>query len=94
MAPPFKSATVDIMYGEGVSVEGEIVDLASDAHIIEKSGAWYAYHGEKLGQGKENVKELLRTNKALKEELEEQVREHYDIGVNKNKKATKKEEVK
>ena len=92
MAPPFKSATVDIMYGEGVSVEGEIVDLASDAHIIEKSGAWYAYHGEKLGQGKENVKELLRTNKALKEELEEQVREHYDISVNKNKKATKKEE--
>ena len=94
MAPPFKSATVDIMYGEGVSVEGEIVDLASDAHIIEKSGAWYAYHGEKLGQGKENVKELLRTNKALKEELEEQVREHYDISVNKNKKATKKEEAK
>lgn len=94
MAPPFKSATVDIMYGEGVSVEGEIVDLASDAHIIEKSGAWYAYHGEKLGQGKENVKELLRTNKALKEELEEQVREHYDISVNKNKKATKKEEEK
>ena len=94
MAPPFKSATVDIMYGEGVSVEGEIVDLASDAHIIEKSGAWYAYHGEKLGQGKENVKELLRTNKALKEELEEQVREHYDISVNKNKKTTKKEEAK
>ena len=94
MAPPFKSATVDIMYGEGVSVEGEIVDLASDAHIIEKSGAWYAYHGEKLGQGKENVKELLRTNKALKEELEERVREHYDISVNKNKKATKKEEAK
>ena len=94
MAPPFKSATVDIMYGEGVSVEGEIVDLASDAHIIEKSGAWYAYHGEKLGQGKENVKELLRTNKALKEELEEQVRKHYDISVNKNKKATKKEEAK
>lgn len=94
MAPPFKSATVDIMYGEGVSVEGEIVDLASDAHIIEKSGAWYAYHGEKLGQGKENVKELLRTNIALKEELEEQVREHYDISVNKNKKATKKEEAK
>ena len=94
MAPPFKSATVDIMYGEGVSVEGEIVDLASDAYIIEKSRAWYAYHCEKLGQGKENVKELLRTNKALKEELEEQVREHYDISVNKNKKATKKEEAK
>ena len=58
MAPPFKSCSVDIMYGEGVSKEGELVDLASEAKIIEKSGAWYAYKGEKLGQGKENVKEL------------------------------------
>lgn len=90
MAPPFKTASVDIMYGEGVSIEGEIVDLASEANIIEKSGAWYAYHGEKLGQGKENVKELLRTNKTLKEELEEQVREHFDISM-KKKKETKKE---
>lgn len=90
MAPPFKTASVDIMYGEGVSIEGEIVDLASEANIIEKSGAWYAYHGEKLGQGKENVKELLRTNKTLKEELEDQVRDHYDIST-KKKKETKKE---
>ena len=56
VAPPFKSAVVDIMYGEGVSHEGELIDLATDANILEKSGAWYAYHGEKLGQGKENVK--------------------------------------
>ncbi|MDD2519043.1 MAG: recombinase RecA [Bacilli bacterium] len=79
MAPPFKTCSVDIMYGTGVSVDGEIVDLASDANIIEKSGAWYAYNGEKLGQGKENVKELLKTNPKLKKELEQKVREHYNI---------------
>lgn len=79
MAPPFKSCMVDIMYGEGVSIEGEIVDLASDVGIIEKTGAWYAYNGEKLGQGKENVKELLKTNLKLKEELENKVRAYYEI---------------
>lgn len=80
MAPPFKTCQVDIMYGEGVSGEGEIVDLASDAKIIEKSGAWYAYKGEKLGQGKENVKELLKQNAKLKDELLKKTREHYGIG--------------
>lgn len=79
MAPPFKNCVVDIMYGEGVSIEGEIVDLASEANILEKSGSWYAYNGEKLGQGKENVKELLKTNIKLKEELEQKVRAYYDI---------------
>ena len=92
MAPPFKNCVVDIMYGEGVSVEGEIVDLASEADIINKSGAWYAYNGEKIGQGKENVKELLKKNPKLKEELEAKVRNHYDIGDKKNNKTTKKEE--
>ena len=77
VAPPFKSACVDIMYGEGVSREGEIVDLASELNIIDKSGAWYAYKGEKIGQGKENVKNLLKENKALKVELENKTREHY-----------------
>lgn len=86
MAPPFKNCMVDIMYGEGVSVEGEIVDLASEANIIEKSGAWYSYNGEKIGQGKENVKELLKTNDNLKVELEKKVRDFYDITL-KNKKA-------
>ena len=66
VAPPFKSAVVDIMYGEGVSKEGEIVDLASDAGIIDKTGAWYSYQGNKLGQGKENVKLLLKDNVALR----------------------------
>ncbi len=79
MAPPFKNCTVDIMYGEGVSREGEIVDIASELGIIEKSGAWYAYKGEKLGQGKENVKELLKGNTKLKEEIEKQVRAHYEL---------------
>ena len=60
MAPPFKTCSVDIMYGEGISAEGELVDLASEAAIVEKSGAWYSYNGEKIGQGKENVKELLK----------------------------------
>ena len=90
MAPPFKSCVVDIMYGEGVSKEGELVDLAADAAIIEKTGAWYAYKGEKLGQGKENVKELFKTNKKLYEEIDKKVREHYDIA---KKESTKKEEI-
>ena len=82
MAPPFKSCTVDIMYGEGVSHEGELVDLASEANIIEKSGAWYSYNGEKIGQGKENVKEMLKKNKQLCDEIEDKVRIHYGLKKN------------
>ena len=77
VAPPFKTATVDIMYGTGVSREGEIIDIASDLNIIDKSGAWYAYNGEKIGQGKENVKIYLKENKELAKELETKIREHY-----------------
>ncbi len=83
VAPPFKTAVVDIMYGEGVSREGELVDLAVDAGIIEKSGAWFAYNGEKLGQGKENVKLLLKENVSLKEEIEKKTREYYNIALKK-----------
>lgn len=79
VAPPFKTAEVDIMYGKGVSREGEIVDIASAIDIIEKSGAWFAYKGEKLGQGKENVKLLLKENNKLKEELENKIKEHYSF---------------
>lgn len=86
VAPPFKSVTVDIMYGEGCSKEGELVDLAAEAGIIEKSGAWYAYQGEKLAQGKENVKLLFKNNESLMEEIELKVREHYGIGKKDNKK--------
>ena len=84
VAPPFKSASVDIMYGEGVSKCGELVDLASDANIIDKSGAWYAYKGEKLAQGRENVKLLFKNNADLREEIYNQVREYY--GINKSSK--------
>ena len=79
VAPPFKTANVDIMYGEGVSKEGELVDLATEAEIIEKSGAWYSYNGEKIGQGKENVKALFKQNIVLRDEIETKVREHYNI---------------
>ena len=86
VAPPFRTASVDIMYGEGVSKEGEIVDLASNAGIIDKSGAWFSYNGEKLGQGKENVKLLLKENKELCAELEEKVRDYYGISLKKEEK--------
>ncbi|MFI3307855.1 MAG: recombinase RecA [Mycoplasmatota bacterium] len=79
MAPPFKTCQVDIMYGEGVSKEGELVDLASESNIIQKSGAWYAYKGEKLGQGKENVKELFKKDKELFNEIYALVKQHYDL---------------
>ncbi len=89
VAPPFKTAEVDIMYGEGVSKEGEIIDLASDASIIDKTGAWYSYQGERLGQGKENVKLLLRDNPDLRDEIERKVREFYQINID-NEEGTKK----
>lgn len=88
VAPPFKTASVDIMYGEGISKEGEIIDIASDLSIIDKSGAWYSYNGEKIGQGKENVKDYLKENPELRDELEKKIREHYGFS-NSSKKETK-----
>ena len=79
VAPPFKSATVDIMYGEGVSHVGELVDLASQIGVIDKSGAWFSYKGEKIGQGRENVKVFLKENPDLAIEIENQVREANNI---------------
>ncbi len=90
VAPPFRTATIDIMYGEGVSKEGELVDLASEIDVLEKSGAWYSYNGEKVGQGKENVKELLKENHELRDEIEYKVREHYDILTDEQKAEKKK----
>ena len=87
VAPPFKSASVDIMYGEGVSKEGELIDLAADINVVEKSGAWYSYNGEKIGQGKENVKIFLKNNPQICNEIESKVREHY--GINKDTKEAK-----
>ena len=82
VAPPFKTAVVDIMYGEGISKEGELIDLGSEAGILEKTGSWYSYNGEKLGQGKENVKLLLKDKCELRDEIEEKVREYYGISLN------------
>ena len=92
VAPPFKTAAVDIMYGEGVSQCGELVDLAADANIIEKSGAWYSYKGEKLAQGRENVKLLFKNNADFRNEIESLVREHYGISKTKDKKEKTSEE--
>ena len=79
VAPPFKTAEVEIMYGEGVSHEGELVDIASNIDIINKSGAWYSYNGEKIGQGKENAKQYLKNNPKIRDEIEKKVREHYNL---------------
>src|SRR5574344_8483 len=93
VAPPFKTATVDIMYGEGVSHVGEIVDLASQVNIIEKSGAWFSYQGEKVGQGRENVKQYLKDNPKIEKEIEDKIRAHYGFNplntVSKSKEETK-----
>ena len=86
VAPPFKTASVDIMYGEGVSHEGELIDLAVEAGIVDKSGAWFSYNGEKIGQGKENAKLLLKERKELCKEIEDKTREYYGISTKKNKK--------
>ena len=89
MAPPFKSCQVDIMYGTGISHEGELIDLGSEASIIDKAGAWYSYNGEKIGQGKENVKEFLKNNPKINEEISKRVREHYNILKEKKSKSEK-----
>jgi len=74
VAPPFKTVDFDIMYGEGISKVGELIDLGVKANIVEKSGAWFSYKGEKLGQGRENAKQALRDNPALAEEIEKKIR--------------------
>ena len=79
VAPPFKVAEFDILYGEGISREGEIIDMGVNARILEKSGAWYAYNGEKIGQGKDNAREFLRENPAIAIEIENKVRESMGI---------------
>ena len=79
VAPPFKTATLDIMYGKGVSKSGEIVDIGSNIDILEKSGAWYAYKGEKIGQGRENAKIFLENNPEIMNEIEHKIRVHYEL---------------
>ena len=79
VAPPFKTAEFDILFGEGISRHGEIIDMGVNARIIEKSGAWYAYNGEKIGQGRDNAREFLRENPELAHEIENKVRESLGI---------------
>ncbi|ARV44150.1 recombinase RecA [Bacillus subtilis] len=79
VAPPFRTAEVDIMYGEGISKEGEIIDLGTELDIVQKSGSWYSYEEERLGQGRENAKQFLKENKDIMLMIQEQIREHYGL---------------
>jgi recombination protein RecA len=80
VAPPFREAEFDIMFGKGISKEGDLVDLAVESGVVNKSGAWYAYKGEKIGQGRENAKLTLANNPELMEEIDGLVREFYKVG--------------
>ena len=79
VAPPFRVAEVDIMYGQGISKEGELIDLGVENDIVDKSGAWYSYNGDRMGQGKENVKNYLKENPQIKEEIDRKLREKLGI---------------
>lgn len=94
IAPPFKEAEFDIMFGKGISKEGDILDLATNINLVNKSGAWYAYNGNKIGQGRENAKNYLTEHPDVMEELEAKVRAHYHIdgSATEDNEAEKKEE--
>src|SRR5699024_8880470 len=79
VAPPFKQAVVDIMYGEGISKEGEVLDIGSDLDIVQKSGAWYSYNDERLEQGQDKTKQLLKENKEDMAEIQEAIRNHLHL---------------
>jgi recombination protein RecA len=79
VAPPFRTADVDIMYGEGISREGEIIDMGSELDIIQKSGSWYSYKDERLGQGRENAKQFLKENPEIMEEIAQEIRKKYGV---------------
>jgi recombination protein RecA len=91
LAPPFKEAQFEIIYGQGISKEGELIDLATTANIIEKSGTWYSYKDERMGQGKENAKQFLRDNPKTATAIEKALKEHFGLS-GKEKKAEQKEE--
>ena len=81
VAPPFREALFDILYGEGISREGEIIDLGVQHKLVEKAGAWYAYKGEKIGQGKDNAREYLREHPEVAREIENKVREAVGVAL-------------
>jgi recombination protein RecA len=90
VAPPFRQAEFDILYGKGVSKEGDLLDLAVDNNIVDKSGAWYSYQGERIGQGRENVRQFLIQNPDLTEKIEKKVRQ--ELGLVKGKEEPKPED--
>lgn len=77
VAPPFREAEFDIVYGQGISKEGNILDMAVNLDIVEKAGSWFSYNGERIGQGRENVKKYLKENPEMLEDIEEKVRENF-----------------
>jgi recombination protein RecA len=79
VAPPFKQANFDIMYGEGISREGEVIDIGSEISVVEKSGAWYSYGGSRIGQGKDNAREYLREHPEMALEIENKIRAHFGV---------------
>ena len=79
VAPPFREAEFDVMYGEGISREGDLIDLAVEKRIIDKSGAWFAFSGERLGQGRENAKQFLKDNPDIRQVIEERVRKELGL---------------
>ncbi len=79
VAPPFKQANFDIMYGEGISREGEVIDIGSEINVVEKSGAWYSYGGSRIGQGKDNAREYLREHPEMALEIENKIRAHFGV---------------
>jgi recombination protein RecA len=79
MAPPFREAEFDVMYGEGISKEGDLLDLAVEKRIVEKSGAWFAFAGERLGQGRENAKQFLKENPSVRQAVEDRVRKELGM---------------
>ena len=92
IAPPFKEAEFDIMFGEGISYAGDVLDLAAEVNIINKSGSWYAYAGNKIGQGRENAKQYLKDNPEICEEVAEKVKDHFGLNGPKEEEAPVKED--
>jgi recombination protein RecA len=94
MAPPFKQAEFDIMFAEGISKMGELVDLGVEKRVLEKSGAWYSYKGERLGQGREQVRDFLKNNPAVARDIEQRIRESSGVGARAADKRSDKAETK
>jgi recombination protein RecA len=90
LAPPFKEAQFEIIYGQGISKEGELIDLGTTCNIVGKSGTWYSYQDDRLGQGRENAKKFLKENPKIATEIEKKIKDHLGLS-SKEKKAEKKE---